>query len=323
MIISKTPLRISFTGGGTDISSFYETYGGAVVSTTINKYIYVMVKARFDRKIRVVGTSLQEADNAEEVGHDLVREALKMTGIQNGVEIIIVADIPSGGTGLGSSSSLTVGLLHALYAYRGQTVSPMRLAEQACAIEIQALRQPIGKQDQYAAALGGLRHYRFAADGNVHTERIQLNEQQRGDLQSKLLLFYTGVARSASAILNKQMEMKERNAGMLLQIKKHCADLKGELEQGNLAFMGTVLHAGWELKRKLANGITNERIDDWYETAMRVGATGGKVAGAGGGGFLLFYADEEIHPALREALPLQEMAFALDDEGTRIMVHND
>ncbi|MWC30137.1 GHMP family kinase ATP-binding protein [Paenibacillus sp. MMS18-CY102] len=323
MIISKTPLRISFTGGGTDISSFYGTYGGAVISTAINKYIYVMVKERLDKKIRVVGTSLQEADRVEEIEHDLVREALKMTGIRHGVEIIIWADIPSGGTGLGSSSSLTVGLLHALYAYQDLVVSPMVLAEQACNIEIDVLQQPIGKQDQYAAALGGLRHYTFAADGDVYTERIQLNEEQRMNLESNLLLFYTGVTRSASAILNNQMEKKERNASMLLQIKEQCVDLKGELEQGNLAFMGTVMHAGWELKRKLANGITSERIDGWYETAMRAGAAGGKVAGAGGGGFLLFYADGETHPALRQALPLQEMAFAFDDCGTRIIVHND
>ncbi|UJF31862.1 GHMP family kinase ATP-binding protein [Paenibacillus hexagrammi] len=323
MIISQTPLRISFTGGGTDIPGFYTAFEGAVISTTINKYIYVAVKPRFDRRIRVVTTQIEEVTQVEEIKHDLVREALKKTAVHSGVEIVILADVPAEGSGLGSSGALTVGLLNALYTYQGKDVSAEELAEQACEIEIEQLKQPIGKQDQYAAALGGLRYYHFHKNGSVVSEYIQIAETQKQDMQKNLLLFYSGITRSASAILQRQGEQLEQKKDYLLQIKEQCALLKREIETGCHSTLGSILHEGWQWKKQLADGITNPQIDNWYETALQAGALGGKIAGAGGGGFLMLYAEQDIHSRLRDELPLQEMDFGFDNRGTRIILGNE
>lgn len=320
MMISQTPLRISFAGGGTDIPGFYEEYGGAVVSSAINKYIYVMVKPRFDRRIRVVAAQTEEACSLEEVSHDLVREAMRQTEVDEGVEIVILSDIPAEGSGLGSSGALTVGLLNALYAYRGRRLPPEELAEQACAIEIGRLKQPIGKQDQYASALGGLRSYQFRPDGRVFPELIKLTEAQQERIGKSLLLFYTGVTRSASEILRRQGANSSRNADHLLAIRQQCMTLIGELEKGNPDSLGVIMNEGWQLKKQLADGISNPQIDSWYESALKAGASGGKIAGAGGGGFLLLYADQAVHSRLRASLPLQELPFQLDRQGTRIIL---
>ncbi|MFB9327864.1 hypothetical protein ACFFSY_18205 [Paenibacillus aurantiacus] len=320
MLISKTPLRISFAGGGTDIRSFYGIHGGEVVSAAINQYVYVILHKRFDRKIRITGAVTEEVERVSDIRHDLVRAALEAAGIQAGIDVAILSDIPSAGTGLGSSSALMVGLLHACHRYQGREVSQRMLAEQACEIEIEVLRAPIGKQDQYAAALGGVRHYRFRQDEQVEAELIRMTDEQLAALQGKLLLFYTGMTRSASAILRKQADHSAKNADYLAQIKAQCALLRRDLEEGGCGdALGAILHEGWELKKQLADGITNPIIDEWYRKALQNGASGGKVAGAGGGGFLLLCAEEQAHEALRKEIGLQSLDVQFDHLGTRIV----
>jgi D-glycero-alpha-D-manno-heptose-7-phosphate kinase len=317
MIISKTPLRISFVGGGTDLKVFYGVHGGAVVSTAIDKYIYVIVKKRFDRKIRVAYTKTEIVDSVDEIQHELVREALRLTGITQGIEIVTLADIPSEGTGLGSSSALTVGLLNAFHTYKGHAVGAYELAEQACRIEIEILNKPIGKQDQFIAALGGFRQIRFMADESTETELVRFNEGDKEKLQGNLMLFYTGITRSASAILGEQKSGSLANANHLLAMKEQCSELVEELESGNVDQLGEMLNRGWKLKKKLASGISTSELEGYYETAIQAGALGGKIAGAGGGGFLLLYVPAGAQQFVRNALPLQEMPFRFDQYGTR------
>ncbi|MFF2480088.1 hypothetical protein [Paenibacillus sp. NPDC058071] len=323
MIISRTPLRISFAGGGTDIQDFYGRNGGSVVSTTIDKYIYVIVKRNFIDRIHLRGSVNEEVDHVEQIRHDLVREALKKAEIQTGVDICIMADIPSQGTGLGSSSSLTVGLLNALYTIQGSDVSAMELAKQACEIEIDILKNPIGKQDQYAAALGGLRHFQFHPDGKVHSESINLSDNQKQEMDNRLLLFYTGINRSASAILSQQVKKMGQNMAMLQNLKDQSLELKKQFERGNHAYLGGLLADGWRIKKSLTIEISNSHIDTWYENALNAGAEGGKIAGAGGGGFLLIYAEEEFHQAVRQSLPLQELSFQFENQGSAIVLNLD
>ncbi|QJC53266.1 GHMP kinase [Paenibacillus albicereus] len=318
MLISKTPLRISFAGGGTDIRAFYGVHGGAVISAAIDKYVYVALHKRFDGRIRIAADAVEEVERVGDIRHDLVRAVLEATGIRGGVDIAIFSDIPSAGTGLGSSSALTVGLLNACHRYQGRAVSQRRLAEQACEIEIDVLQAPIGKQDQYAAALGGLRHYAFHRDGAVDEEPIRMAAERLEGLQRSLLLFYTGITRSASAILRRQTDDAARNMEYWMRIKAQCETMRRALEDGTGGeTLGAILHEGWEWKKRLADGITTPAIDEWYGQALRNGATGGKIAGAGGGGFLLLHAEERHHAALREKIGLPALDVRFDRLGTR------
>jgi D-glycero-alpha-D-manno-heptose-7-phosphate kinase len=327
MIISRTPLRMSFVGGGSDLPSFYRKFGGAVVSTAINKFVYITLNEKFDHRIRVSYSRTEEADSVAEIQHPLVREAMKLLDARGGIEITSVADIPSKGSGLGSSSSFTVGLLHALHAYSGRYASAQRLAEQACEIEINRCGEPIGKQDQYAAAYGGFSFIEFNPDDSVSVEPILCRRETLAELQRNILVFYTGISRSASAILKNQQEAvasSEAKQRALQRMVQFARDLKTQLQQNNLSAFGEILHAGWELKRSITAEISNPQIDRWYDRARKAGATGGKLLGAGSGGFLMFYAPRENHEAIMRALSeLRPIPMTFEPQGSRIIfVHH-
>lgn len=319
MIITKTPLRISFTGGGTDLQDYYRRKGGAVVSAGINKYIYITVNRKFDNRIRVSYSKTEMVDEVAELRHELVRESLKLVGISGGVEITSIADIPSG-TGLGSSSTFTVGLLNALYTYAGYSPSAEELAQQACQVEIDILKHPIGKQDQYAAAYGGMNYFRFNPDGSVERRRIFLDDHSYRKMRQKLLLFYTGMMRSADAILMEQKQNTERKLETLEYMRDQADMMYVELtENGFNERFGKSLHQGWMKKKSLAASISNGQINEYYEKAIVAGAVGGKLLGAGGGGFLLFYCDEEKQAAVEKALGLPLVDFHISVRGSRVI----
>ncbi len=322
MIITRTPFRVSFAGGGTDLGDFYRQETGAVVSTAINKYMYVTVNKRFDNTIRVGYSKTEIVSKCEDVQHPIVREALKLTGINGGIEIVSIADIPSG-TGLGSSSSFTVGLLNALHAYNGDLKSADELASEACFIEIEALGEPIGKQDQYIAAHGGIRHIHFNKDESVFVDPIILNPKDKERLQQSLILLYTGDTRSASSILNEQKAkiIQSDKYSRLIEIRDLANDIRNCMLSGfNLETFGDILHRGWMLKKELAGGISNALIDDYYNKARKAGAIGGKLLGAGGGGFLLLCCPIDKQARVRHVLGnLKEMSFSLEPEGSKII----
>ncbi len=326
MIISQTPFRISFAGGGSDLPAYYERHGGAVVSTAIDKFVYVTVSRKFDETLRVSYSKTEEVARASDVKHPIVRESLGLLKIQGGIEITSVADIPSRGTGLGSSSSFAVGLLHALHAFEGRHVSSECLAREACEIELQKCLEPIGKQDQYAAAYGGLNYIRFLKDGSVHVDPIVLPVGGREKLGTHLMLFYTGLTRSASDILANQTRTVPADADKTGAMHRMvaCADeLRDRLWAGDYDALGRILHENWVLKRSLVAGITSETIDAWYNRALAAGALGGKLLGAGGGGFLLFYASPVNHGAIEAALSdLRRIPLALEHRGSRIIFVN-
>jgi D-glycero-alpha-D-manno-heptose-7-phosphate kinase len=325
MVISKTPLRISFAGGGTDLPAFYRRFGGAVLSTTIDKYIYVTVNRKFDNGIRVSYSKTENVDHVEQIEHRIVRACLMESGITGGVEITSIADIPSKGTGLGSSSSFAVGLLHALSAYRGVYCSSGHLAREASRIEIELLGNQIGKQDQYAAAYGGLNLIRFNGDDSVVVEPVVCGREIMHGLESRLMVFYTGITRSAPDILREQSAATESQAGTqarLRRISDLAFTLREELMRGNLDAMGEILHESWCLKREVARGITSEQIDAWYAAARAAGALGGKLLGAGGGGFLAFYVPPERREPVSAALPdLRLYPMSFEQEGSRIVFY--
>lgn len=322
MIITRTPFRVSFVGGGTDLPDFYRVEPGAVVSTAINKYMYIVVNKRFDDTLRVSYSRTEIVDTAKEVQHPIVREALKLVGITRGIEIVSIADIPTG-TGLGSSSSFTVGLLNALYAYKGVLKSAEELAQGACRIEIDILGEPIGKQDQYIAAYGGFRYFQFNPDDSVFNELIISHSKNREEISKNLLLFYTGVTRQARTIL-KEQKANTREGGKVKLLKK-LRDLAFELKNSlnnnpTLDIIGEFLNRGWTLKKQMASGITNSDIDGYYQRALNAGATGGKILGAGGGGFLLLYCLERKQAQVKRALAnLSPMSFSLEAEGSKIV----
>lgn len=323
MIISRTPLRVSFFGGGSDLPAYYRRHGGAVLSAAIDKSVYVTVSRKFDDAVRVSYSRTEEVAHASKVEHPLVREALTLLGIEGGVEITSVADIPASGTGLGSSSSFTVGLLNALHAFRGKLVSATTLARESCHIEIDRCGEPIGKQDQYAAAHGGLNFLRFHPDESVEVRKAVCAHGTLTALQSHLLFFYTGVTRSASALLRNQSSnvaqpgSKSDGTGALVTLAETAFD---HLCDGKIGDFGALLDEAWQIKRSLAEGISNAQIDDAYAAARKAGALGGKVLGAGGGGFLMFFAPPEKHAAIRTALvPLRETPFAFAPEGSSII----
>jgi len=320
MIITQTPLRISFAGGGTDFVDFYSKESGCVVSSAIDKYVFVIVKERFDEKIRVGYSRTEMVDSIDEIEHELVRESLRMVGIKSGIEISTMADVPSEGSGLGSSSTVTVGLLNALYAYKGEMRTAEDLARQACEIEIDILGKPIGKQDQYIAAYGGLRRFRFLPDEKVEVDEVKLDKEHRRLLQESLMLFYTGVTRQASSILGEQKSNIDTKMGVLKKMRDQAETLYGYLSDNRIEKLGEALKEGWDLKKTLANGITNSSIDSLYEKALEAGAIGGKVAGAGGGGFLLLFCPPENRANVRKALcGLRELPFGLERDGTKVI----
>jgi D-glycero-alpha-D-manno-heptose-7-phosphate kinase len=320
MIISQTPLRISFFGGGTDFQGFYAQEPGMVLSSAIDKYIFVTIKERFDDKIRVGYTKTEFVDTIDEVEHDLVRECLRRTGITHGVEINTMADIPSEGSGLGSSSTLTVGLLHAMYMYRGTPKDHAILAREACEIEIDVLKKPIGVQDQYIAAFGGQRVLQFCPDGEVETMPIVMEQRTARRLNQNLMLLYTNVPRKAESVLHEQRENIEERRSVLREMKRMVASGRAALEDGALDEFGLLLDNAWHLKKQLASKVSNPAIDELYAAAIKAGALGGKITGAGGGGFLLLYCPREKQDAVRDALHnLPELPFHLERDGTKII----
>jgi D-glycero-alpha-D-manno-heptose-7-phosphate kinase len=320
MIIVQTPLRISFLGGGTDFADVYRRHGGCVLSSAIDKYILVIIKRRFDEKIRLGYTRTEMVDSLDELQHELVREALRLTGIHKQVELSTMGDIPSEGSGLGSSSTVTVGALNAMYAYQGRLVDAETLARQACQIEIEILGKPIGKQDQYIAAYGGLRFIRFLPDDTVVVEPVAVEEEVRRALDDRLLLFYTGITRQASSILEEQVANIDERTEMLLGLRDLAGEARRDLEAGRIDALGACMDRGWALKRQLASTISTSAIDEMYTTARRAGALGGKITGAGGGGFLLLYCPLKSHEAVRYALRgLRELPFRLERDGSKVI----
>jgi D-glycero-alpha-D-manno-heptose-7-phosphate kinase len=322
MIISQTPLRISFLGGGTDFRAFFRQEEGWVLTSAIDKYIYVIIKKRFDHKIRVGYSQTELVDHIDELQHELVRETLRKTGITRGVEISTMADIPSEGSGLGSSSTVTVGLLNAMYAYQGTPVGHEQLAREACEIEIDILGKPIGIQDQYIAAYGGQRFMRFNPNDCTTVEDLSLDDQQRRKLNQNLLLFYTNIARKAESVLTEQVQKMDTRLDILREMKGLALNAKASLHAGAVDEIGYLLDKSWQLKKQLASGISNPVIDDIYATACKAGALGGKITGAGGGGFLLLYCPLERQEHVRTALAaLPELPFHLERDGSKVIFH--
>ena len=322
MIITQTPIRVSLFGGGTDFRDYYEREEGCVLSTAIDKYIFVVIKERFDDLIRVGYTRTELVECVDQVQHDLVREALRKTGITRRVEIDTMADIPSEGSGLGSSSAVTVGLLNAMYTYLGEAVTAERLAQEACEIEIETLGRPIGVQDQYIAAYGGLRFMTFTRAGRVIVESVRIDDRTRRRLGQNLLLFYTGIARQASDILSEQKNNIASRLTELRAMKQLALTARAALEAGDVDALGALLHHGWELKKQLASKISNSTIDAIYAAARKAGALGGKVTGAGGGGFLLLYCPWQHQEQLRTALSgLRELPFRMEHYGSKVILN--
>ena len=320
MIITRTPFRISFAGGGSDLPSYYGRRAGAVLSTAIDKYVYLAVKAHFGNTFRVSYSRTELVNSVEEIEHPIVRECLKHVGLSRGLEIVSMADLPVQ-SGIGSSSSFTVGLLHALYATQGKVVTPERLAQEACCIEIEKLKEPIGKQDQYIAAYGGLQFLRFNPDGSVFVDPVVCHPETRIELNRRLLMFFTGMTRSAREVLSRQANRTDLNMEVLDHLSSIANELRVVLTQGSdLNQFGRLLDQAWELKKTLEESISTPRIDAIYERGRSAGALGGKLLGAGAGGFLLFYCEPHRQHQLREELSeLAEVPFSLDPQGTKIV----
>lgn len=320
MIITKTPFRISFCGGGSDMAAFYSQYGGCVLSTSINRYMYLTIHPYFDEtKTALRYSRIEIVDDIEDVKHSIFRQVLNDMHI-SGVEISSTADIPSG-TGLGSSSAFTVGLLHTLYCYLGKYVSKNQIASEACQVEIEKLGNPIGKQDQYAVACGGLNFIEFHQDNSVTVSPIIMDPETKEALQDNLMMFYTGITHDANVILSEQKKniSQEDKAKNLMQMCVLTRDMKKALECNELSDFGRILNEGWIRKRELARGISNSQINDLYECAMHNGACGGKLLGAGGGGFLLFYCERYKQKKLEEALGLKRFPFRFEHDGTSVV----
>lgn len=325
MIITRTPFRLTLGGGGTDLPSFYREHGGFILAVGIDKYMYLAVNTPIvDDKIRVRYTDSELVDNVDQVQHTLAREAMRYFDISTGVEIVSIADIPAG-TGLGSSSCYMVGLLNGLHALMQRQATPWQLAEEACHIELEVLKKPIGKQDQYMAAFGGLTTLEIGKDGVVRAMPLKLNVDLVEALETNLLLFFTGETRNATEILNQQdrstKEGDKTVVSSLTEIKDIGIEIRDAISRGNLRRFGELLDVHWQSKKRLSSGISNPQIDAWYELARYHGAIGGKISGAGGGGFLMIYC-EERKAALREAMRragLRELHFRLEFEGSKVV----
>ncbi len=324
MIITRSPLRISLGGGGTDLPSYYRDHGGFLIAAAIDKYVYITVMRPFIQKIILKYSKFEDVQTVEEVSHPIIREAIKMLDFKTPqLEITTLADIPAG-TGLGSSGSFTTALLKALYAHRRRLIHSSELAELACEIEIDRLGEPVGKQDQYIAAYGGVTCFRFHPDGQVEAWPLQASIETLFALEDNLLLFFTGFSRSAGSILKDQQQRTQQNDAVMLENLHYIKDLglrsKDALESGDLIKFGELMHEHWEHKKKRSPGMSNSHINEWYELGRANGAIGGKLVGAGGGGFLMFYAEDKKH--LRHAMAqagLEEVRFRFDFEGTKVV----
>ena len=324
MIIVRSPLRISLGGGGTDLPSYYRWHEGFLIAAAIDKYVYITAQRTFRDDCLLRYSQIERVSPGEDIQHPIIREAFKLVGVEpRFTEITSMADIPAG-AGLGSSGSFTTALLMALHALNHRFIHPRDLAEQACHIEIEKLGEPVGKQDQYIAAFGGITCFSFRRDGSVEAEPLGLSEEIRTSLEDNLLLFFTGFSRSASDILRDQDKRTKTNDSAMIE-SMHCVkDIglrsKGALESGDLTAFGRLMHEHWANKRKRSGGMTNEKIDAWYDVAMANGAIGGKLIGAGGGGFLMFYTEDKTR--LRQAMRttgLMEVRFHFDFEGTKVL----
>jgi len=321
VIITRTPLRISFAGGGTDLPSYYRAYGGgAVTSAAIDRYVHVLVNPKFDRSIRVAYSRTENVEQPSQLQHGLVREAMHLTGLKEAIEVHTIADIPGEGTGLGSSSTLTVGLLNAFYAYQGILKEPAELAREACEIEIDRLGGAQGKQDDYIAAFGGTQYFEFRADDSVRVAPIPLSTRDREALSDHLSLFYTGLTRSAQDLLHRQSERTEMNLEALERMRELAQEAREAIARRQFERLGANLDEGWTLKRGLSPGITTEAIDGRYAAAKAAGAWGGKITGAGGGGFLLLLHPPERSRQIAQALsPMERLTVRITPEGSRIL----
>ena len=326
MIISRTPLRMSFVGGGSDIRAYYHHGYGAVINTAINKFVYITVNKRFTDNIRVAYSKIEYVKTVSEIEHNLVREALKLTGTTKGLEIAYMSDLlpATEGSGLGASSSILVGTLHALHAMKGEYVSAERLAQEACKIEIDILGHPIGKQDQYAAAYGGFNHIKFNADETVSVSPVIFRKEIKEELNRNLIMFYIGKQVTSGDILTEQVKKTENNLHIYDKMVEQVNELRDSLRNNDLTRFGELLHQGWTCKQKLASKISNTTINSFYEKARKAGVIGGKILGSGGGGFLLFYCEEKKQDSVREALhDLKETPFAFEASGSRIIYVSD
>ena len=326
MLISRTPVRASFCGGGTDLAAFYQNHpdGGAVTSLAMARYLYVTVNPRFDNSIRISYSSMEFVDDINEIQHELVREAMKSTGVTHGIEVTTIADIPSRGTGLGSSSAVTIGLLNALSSLAGNPMSSEELAKEACRIEIDVLGQPIGKQDQYAAAIGGANTIGFLPDGSVSIDPLILSDNTKQRIENEFSLVYTGLTRSANSVLSKQKELTADRMEELSILRLQAFQVRSALEGGRLEEVGRLLEESWQIKRNLVDGITGELLDTLHEQLIDAGATGAKLLGAGGGGFFLIHGDTEIKTRLEKYLGSKHkiLPLLIDSQGSTI-IHDD
>ncbi len=317
MIISKTPLRISFAGGGSDLPSYFEKEPGKVISSSINKYVYVIIKERFDDMIYINYSKKEIVSSVDNIEHVLVREAMKKTGIRNGVEITTLSDIPSSGSGLGSSSAITVGLLNAMYNYKNIIKSQQELAEEACHIEINICKNPIGKQDQYGCALGGVKKIKFNTDGKVEFKLIDSNFSE---LDRNLYLCYTDITRSANTILSKQSKSSKKNKLKNSMLVSSVDEFEEILFSGSLDKAGNFLDKMWKIKKEMAEGISNDSIEKLYQKGINAGALGGKVLGAGGGGFILFYVPRNNQKAFEDKMIKNTfLDFNFETHGSKII----
>jgi D-glycero-alpha-D-manno-heptose-7-phosphate kinase len=324
MIISRTPFRLPLGGGGTDLPSYYSKYGGLFISGSIDKYMHIILNKRFEPGLRLSYSKTEIVDDPASIEHPSAREALRLLNIHDGIEIVSLADAPAN-TGLGSSGSFTVGLLNVLYAYKRIIKSPAEIAEEACNIAMNKLGEPSGKQDEYVASFGGIRSYEIATDGRVTVTDLNLPEDVVSELENNMMMFYSGIKRSASEVLNVEQKQLSRTDGDSLQrmheIKRIGVESRDALKKGDLRRFGELLHEHWTVKRGITTGMTNNNIDFWYSLARENGALGGKLVGAGGGGFLIFYCDDG-RQAVRAALArhgLREHRFRFDFEGSKVI----
>ncbi len=327
MIISKAPVRITLGGGGTDLKSYYSKYGGFLIAAAINKYVFISANKRFYDSIRLSYSQTEIVNSVNDIKHRIFREALRLLNIDSGIELVSIADVPAN-CGLGTSSSFTVSLLNALHTYKREFVTQRQLAEEACHIEIDILGEPIGKQDQYISAFGGITCLTFEKNGEVIVEPLQISAEALDQLESNLLLFHSGVERSASEILSEQDEKSKRDdsvvIGNLHQIKEIGLETRKALERGEVDKFGELLNIHWEIKKKRSQKMTDPFIDECYEVACNNGALGGKIIGAGGGGFFMFYCNNRDKSRLYQAMKkigLKSMKFRFDLEGAKILVN--
>jgi len=330
MIISRSPVRITLGGGGTDLPSYYEKHGGALIAAAIDKYTFVTVHPRFEKDVRLKYSKLENCEHVSDIKHDIFREALKLLEIKPGLELTSLADIP-GRSGMGSSGSFTVALLNALHIYRNEFVSQKQLAEEACKIEIDILKEPVGKQDQYICAFGGIKQLRFSKDGKVSVEKLKISEEHINELENNIMVFYTGITRYASDILKEQNEKSKKKNETTLEtlhkIKEIGLETKHALEHGDIDKLGEFLHEHWLTKKQLSAGVSKPFIDECYTLARQNGALGGKIMGAGGGGFFMFYhkgtnKEKTDFVKVLNKKGLKKMEFCFDFKGTEILFNS-